>query len=134
MTNPIITYSQKDGIDFVTINGRTSRLSDNGSGYLYTSRAGKKGATGLHRILMELILGRDLQENEHVHHIDSNKKNNDISNLELVNGREHNKEHTTARNLKHDPTSFVCSACKDPSKSIKQTMCVEIAMQDKEGW
>lgn len=40
-----------------------------------------------HRLVMEKHLGRFLQEHEIVHHIDGNRQNNDISNLELMDGR-----------------------------------------------
>lgn len=36
-----------------------------------------------HRYVMEIHLGRRLQRHETVHHIDGNKQNNDIANLEL---------------------------------------------------
>ena len=36
-----------------------------------------------HRLIMEKFLGRKLTKNEHIHHIDFNKSNNDINNLFL---------------------------------------------------
>ena len=60
---------------------------------------------------MELIIGRSLTREEHIHHIDENGLNNSISNLEIINGRLHNSIHTRERNLKHDPNNFVCSTC-----------------------
>jgi hypothetical protein len=38
---------------------------------------------------MEEHLGRKLNSNEIVHHIDGNKANNDISNLQIVTRAEH---------------------------------------------
>ena len=46
---------------------------------------------------MENHLGRLLRSNEVVHHIDGNKKNNDINNLQLLT----NKEHATLHGKKH---------------------------------
>ncbi len=43
----------------------------------------------LHRIVMENHLGRVLNKTEIVHHIDENKKNNDISNLKVMTASEH---------------------------------------------
>ena len=42
-----------------------------------------------HRRVMEEYLGRELKPDEIVHHIDGNKLNNDISNLQLVTRAEH---------------------------------------------
>lgn len=47
----------------------------------------------LHRVIMENHLGRVLNKNEVVHHKDGNKKNNDISNLQLLTNSEHSKLH-----------------------------------------
>lgn len=55
--------------------------------------ATKNGYVLLHRVIMENHLGRLLNSNEVVHHIDGNKKNNDISNLEVMDYREHVKRH-----------------------------------------
>lgn len=46
-----------------------------------------------HRIVMEEYLGRQLKNNEIVHHIDGNKRNNDISNLLLTTRSEHARIH-----------------------------------------
>lgn len=50
-----------------------------------------------HREVMEKSLGRPLMSNEHVHHIDGNKSNNEISNLELMSSSEHHRLHIEAR-------------------------------------
>lgn len=46
-----------------------------------------------HRVIMAQKLGRPLTENEIVHHVDENKKNNDPENLELTNHEDHSREH-----------------------------------------
>lgn len=53
---------------------------------------------GIHRLIMEAHLGRELDVNEIVHHIDGNPSNNEISNLELVSRGDHTRTHTIARN------------------------------------
>lgn len=47
-----------------------------------------------HRLVMMQHLNRELTENEVVHHIDHNKCNNDISNLQLMTFSEHAKLHS----------------------------------------
>jgi DNA-binding NarL/FixJ family response regulator len=44
---------------------------------------------------MESAIGRKLMRNEHVHHIDGDTKNNDLSNLVLLSDSDHAKEHHT---------------------------------------
>lgn len=47
------------------------------------------------KFLMEQYIGRPLEPYEDVHHIDGDTLNNDISNLEIKNHGEHQKEHST---------------------------------------
>jgi len=52
-----------------------------------------KGYMREHRLIVENFNGRYLKPNEHVHHIDHDKLNNDISNLIIVSPSEHAKVH-----------------------------------------
>lgn len=56
----------------------------------------------LHRQLMEKHIGRKLEEGEVVHHIDGNKRNNNINNLELLTHSEHSTQHIIERNEKEN--------------------------------
>jgi hypothetical protein len=55
------------------------------------------GRKRTHQIVAESIIGRPLQNNEVVHHIDSNKLNNDPSNLVVMTRSEHNGLHAKQR-------------------------------------
>ncbi len=43
-----------------------------------------------HRLFMEQYLGRPLRPDEVVHHIDGNRSNNTLANLQLLTRRKHN--------------------------------------------
>lgn len=55
---------------------------------------GKRIFIDEHRLVMEKHLNRKLNSNEIVHHIDENKENNNIENLELMTRSEHSKLHS----------------------------------------
>jgi hypothetical protein len=46
-----------------------------------------------HRLIMEKHLGRYLKKNEVVHHIDGDRKNNELKNLKLMTTSEHARDH-----------------------------------------
>ena len=46
-----------------------------------------------HRAVMALHLGRPLEKDEIVHHLDSNRSNNDLSNLRLLKSNRHHRGH-----------------------------------------
>ena len=81
--------------------------------YLYAlvpdhPNATKNGYVLMHRVIMENPLGRLLEKDEIVHHLDENKHNNAIENLQVMDSREHNRMHSsTGRTL----VELVCPFC-----------------------
>ena len=71
-------------------NKRKPRLQKNG--YLTICIANKKYY--IHRLIMEQYLGRKLSSNEQVHHINGNKQDNRIENLQLLSNNDHQKLHS----------------------------------------
>lgn len=57
----------------------------------------KNGYVLLHRVIMENHIGRLLNANEVVHHKNHNKKDNDITNLEILTNKEHVQLHGKKR-------------------------------------
>ena len=73
----------------------------NKSGYVYIQAPDHPYCTKLgyvmeHRLLAEQALGRFLKKDEIVHHIDGDKANNDIENLEVLTRSEHVMRHFEA--------------------------------------
>lgn len=69
---------------------RTGSLKN---GYKVISVDGKQVLE--HRVIVEKSIGRSLLSTEHVHHIDHNRLNNKISNLEIVTLPQHTSIHQT---------------------------------------
>lgn len=68
----------------------------------------KKQVVPYARYLMEQHLGRKLNDDEEVHHVDHDKTNDVIENLEVVNSIEHRKHHNP---LKYKDTIEQCYMC-----------------------
>lgn len=52
-----------------------------------------------HVLVMEKALGRELKQNETVHHINGDKLNNEMSNLHLVDHKKHRDAHQTLQEI-----------------------------------
>lgn len=69
----------------------------------YVGEDGKRKISALHRRVMEEYLGRKLEPNERVHHIDGNKENNSIDNLYLFSKTgEHTRIHHSLEKLSYE--------------------------------
>ncbi len=63
------------------------------NGYYEITRGPNKGRS-LHVVLYEeKVLFRRVKKGEHIHHVDGNKTNNDLSNLQLLTIQEHMRIH-----------------------------------------
>ena len=60
---------------------------------------GKKVTKDEHRIIMENYLGRKLDRNEVVHHVNENKKDNRIENLEVMTLSNHSRKHRIGKKM-----------------------------------
>lgn len=84
-------------------------------GYLEGSVAGKYFR--LHRKIMEEHLGRKLNRDEHVNHINGNKLDNRIENLEVLSHSEHMKLHGRNKHIESSiPTK--CVVCGKPKRLL----------------
>lgn len=70
---------------------RSDMLRGRGAGKGYTKREGYHE----HRLVMERTLGRTLRSDEVVHHRDGNRRNNELSNLEVLTRSAHSTMHST---------------------------------------
>ncbi len=82
-------------------------------GYIETKRNGKRSL--LHRDIMSEFLGRELLPGEVVHHINGNKNDNRIENLQLITNSQHSSQH-------HKLTKYINMVCDVCGVSYKRPM------------
>jgi hypothetical protein len=104
-----------------------SKVKSGGLGYYYCTTTPphphgmklgdrKKVYIYLHRAVLELKLGRYLEQHEQAHHLDEDKENNIASNLELITKGEHQRQHAKERGLgKYDRSKM-----KNPNGNAKK--------------
>lgn len=72
-----------------------------------------------HRYIMEQHLGRPLTFNEVVHHIDGNKRNNDLSNLEVVSRSNHSSSHKLGNPLSEETREKLSNLSKEKYSNVE---------------
>ena len=90
--------------------------------------ANKHGYILHHRVVMENHLGRILDANEVVHHVNGNKKDNRIENLEVHDKLLHNKSHSILQGKQM--VALICPSCKQEFTREKR----QTHLQKKSEW
>lgn len=83
-------------------------ISKEGYKYICIKQDGKTKSYLEHRWLMEQKLGRKLHTDEVVHHINENKLDNRLENLEIISRKDHSSHHAKEKEL----YTGVCSECQ----------------------
>lgn len=88
--------------------------------YAYKKIKLKNGKTiDEHRNVMQLHVGRKLHFDECVHHIDGNKRNNELSNLQIISRADHIRHHIKTGEIKASKPS-------EEAKKKQSLRCVSI--------
>ena len=101
--NLLFPYSDDWKHGYLQVNGENRKTV-----ILYNSPS-DRSSTAYSRYLMSTKIGRYLNEYEHVDHIDNDKTNDDISNLQILTNKENNiKEGLRRRKVR---VKLKCSYC-----------------------
>lgn len=99
-----IGISERNSCNYNGLNGY-GHTKDHNHGYVRAyaplhPHAAKDGYVMLHTVLIEQKLGRYLEEDEVVHHINHDRKDNRIENLQLMKKKDHMSMHMKERHTK----------------------------------
>lgn len=95
--------------------------------YVITSiREGHNGKK-LHRLIFEKHHRCTILPHNHVHHIDGNKLNNDINNLELLSPAEHNSIHKTNTVHSEETKNKISNSLKGKKRELDSKIKISMA-------
>ena len=93
-------------------------------------RSWKNGLIYYHRLVVENHLNRYLTNDEEIHHIDGDPKNNSIENLKVLSSEEHARYHREQHNLENNIVAMekICPNCNKTFKpgSVKKKYCCKL--------
>lgn len=78
---------------------------------LVNKKTKQRTSKSLARFLVETQLGRKLKKSEHVDHVDGNKTNDTISNLQVLSQAENNRKSVIERKVTSKPVRLRCPVC-----------------------
>ena len=115
------------------INGIILNIHEYNKGYFRVKlyKNGKCETKKIHRLVYDTFNNQILNENECVHHIDENKKNNYVYNLELMMISEHNSFHN--KNENHPMFGSERLGEKSGNHKLKNFDIIEIRRLSDEG-
>lgn len=81
---------------------------------LYNRNNKMRSTTSLARYKLSVKLGRYLDSEEHVDHIDEDKTNDDIDNLQILSPADNNRKHIKLNNKEAKFLILNCPKCNEP--------------------
>lgn len=120
----------ESSINFIVVNGEIYRILkqiENSAGYLFIKLTKNGVAVNgyIHRLVAEAFIGNTSDMD--VHHLDHNKKNNDLSNLGIITHKENTIEQAVYKNgvYKDSHNTYNTHTCKECGAPIhyKSTYC-----------
>lgn len=95
----------------------------------------KQGRIREHRYVMEKYLGRYLTADEHIHHINRDKLDNRIENLQIISNSQHISNHMKGNQYgKKDMSGRVCSLCNSDKTRINKNGTPEWRLDEDGNW
>lgn len=83
----------------------------------------KSGRILEHRLVMEQHLGRKIESDEHIHHVNLVKTDNRIENLKLIENFEHQELHYQMSPIKRERKIIICINCNRQARVAAKMLC-----------